>query len=179
MFDIVAGKVTIDAKSLAVPPFANYWSNVKDKEHADKVIRYVVFKHKWDSPYEAYSPEDRDIILIRDIFGGNVQLTADDLEFERRYVELQSTALTRLLEAANEGVEYLIRQFNSLREMEKEMDKNGKPLVTANDVNKWLEKIAGTVKSLDVLKKQVRAEQVDGTRVKGGSAIGHYELPKR
>lgn len=179
MFDIVAGKVVIDAKTLAIPPFSTYYNSVKDKSQAEKVIQYVVFKHRWNTPYKAYSPEDRDIIIQKDVFGKLVEFTIEEKEFERRYVELQSTPLTRLLEAAEEGVEYLIRQFNGLREKEGHTDNYGKPLVTANDVSRWLEKIAGTVKSLDALKKQVASEQVEGSRVKGGSEIGHYELPKR
>ena len=179
MFDIVAGKVVIDAKTLSIPPFANYYNKVKDKAHAEKIIQYVVFKHRWNTPYKAYSPEDRDIIIQKDVFGGPIVFSIDEQEFERRYVELQATPLTRLLEAAEEGVEYLIRQFNSLRDKEDKTDNYGKPLITANDVGRWLDRISGTVKSLDTLKKQVASEQVEGSRVKGGSEIGHYELPKR
>lgn len=180
MFDIVAGKVVIDAKSLAIPPFANYYNSIKDKAYAEKIITYVVFKHRWNSPYKSYSPEDRDEIIKRDVFNDSkFELDSQAKYFETRYIELQATPLTRLLDAAEEGVEYLIRQFNSLREKENMTDNYGKPLVTANDVGRWLDRISGTVKSLDALKKQVASEQVEGSRVRGGSEIGHYELPKK
>lgn len=182
MFDIVAGKVVLDKESLTIPVIANYWNKYEsNRDHAIKMIQYVVFKYRWDSPYKSYSPEDRDRIIKTDIFtdAKGFEMNEDDREFEQRYVQLQATPLTRLLEAAEEGVEYLIRQFNGLREKEDKTDSYGKPLVTANDVSKWLEKIAGTVKSLDTLKKQVASEQVTGSKVKGGSEIGHYELPKR
>lgn len=179
MFDIINGKVVIDAKTLSIPPFSKYYNSTKDKAHAEKIISYVVFKHRWNTPYKAYSPEDRETVILKDIFGGPVVFSLEEQEFEQRYIELQATPLTRLLEAAEEGVEYLIRQFNSLRDKENQTDNYGKPLVTANDVGRWLDRISGTVKSLDTLKKQVASEQIEGTKVKGGSEIGHYELPKR
>lgn len=180
MFNIVAGKVVIDVKSLSIPPFAEYWENTKDKSYAEKVIKYAVFMYKWNTPYKAYAPEDRIVKICQDLFGNpSVTFNSEDLVFIERYRELLATPLTRLLDAAEEGVEYLIRQFNSLREKERETDNNGKPIVTAKEVYAWLEKIGNAVKSLDTLKKQVQAEQVDGSKVKGGSEIGHYELPKR
>jgi hypothetical protein len=180
MFNIVAGKVVIDVKSLSIPPFAEYWENTKDKAHAENVIKYAVFMYKWNTPYKAYAPEERSTKICKDVFGNpSISFASKDVEFVNRYREFLATPLTRLLDAAEEGVEYLIRQFNSLRAKELEVDNNGKPIITAKEVYAWLEKIGNAVKSLDTLKKQVQAEQVDGSKVKGGSEIGHYELPKR
>ena len=52
LFDIVGGKVVIHSDALGIPCFKKVWDADKaDKEHATKVISYIVLKNKWNSPY--------------------------------------------------------------------------------------------------------------------------------
>ena len=95
------------------------------------------------------------------------------------YKELQNTINTRLLLAEEEGMEYIIRQFNSIREKENLVDNNNKPLITPDLVGKWMEKANKAVEVHTKLLKAVRSEQSTLTKVKGGSEIGSFELPNK
>ena len=56
-----------------------------------------------------------------------------------------------------------------------EVDKSGRPLYSSRDLAANLEKAGGILKSLQLLKEQVRREEIENTRIKGGSEIGSYE----
>ena len=47
---------------------------------------------------------------------------------------------------------------------------------TAVKVTRILKDVSGVVKSLDIAMKQAKAEQSESGRVKGGGAIGLYEM---
>lgn len=181
MFDIVGNDVVIDSDTLSIPPYSEFWINSKDKRHATNIIRYVVFKHKWNTKYSSYSEEVREKILKEDIFKDpSYELSKEELEFEKRYVEMTHTPMIRLLKAAEEGIEYLIRQYNTLKSKEHEVDRSGKPIINAKDVYLWLSKIASASASVEDLKERVKKEQtLKVKKIKGGSEIGHYEIPKR
>lgn len=52
LFDIIGGKVVIHSDALGIPCFKRVWDTDKpDKEHATKVISYIVLMNKWNSPY--------------------------------------------------------------------------------------------------------------------------------
>lgn len=52
LFDIIGGKVVIHSDALGIPCFKKVWDADKpDKEHATKVISYIVLMNKWNSPY--------------------------------------------------------------------------------------------------------------------------------
>lgn len=64
LFDIIGGKVVIHSDALGIPCFKRVWDADKpDKEHATKVISYIVLMNKWNSPYvqsmEADSREEK------------------------------------------------------------------------------------------------------------------------
>lgn len=117
LFDIIGNKLKIHVDALALPPFQSIWDSEKDKDLAEKYIKFVVFFYKYDSPYvSGYSPEDRERVLKEDIFkDANYTIPDKVYELGRRYQELQRTPSIRLLEAAEEGVlngMNIIRLFN-------------------------------------------------------------------
>lgn len=136
--------------------------------------------YKWDTVYKALSPEDRDRKVKLRVFNDENFEIDDQMKMViEDYKELQNTINTRLLLAEEEGMEYIIRQFNSIREKENLVDNNNKPLITPDLVGKWMEKANKAVEVHTKLLKAVRSEQSTLTKVKGGSEIGSFELPNK
>ena len=101
MFDIVADKIKFSTDDMAIPPFREHYNNAKDKAYALKEIEYVVWLHKWNSPYEAYPAEKRAAVVAKDVFKDDKYVpTAEVKELAKRFIEFQETPGTRLLSAS-------------------------------------------------------------------------------
>lgn len=180
MFDILSGKIVIKADILAIPPFKKYWESFNDKSIPEKEITYCVFTHKWDSPYNrSLEPDERYNRIMNDVFNTLDYKFSDQYkEFEQSFIEFLETPTSRLLTAAQQGIDFLIEEYATLRSKQGKTDNMGKPLVTAEQVGKWLIQLGGAVKSYDQLKEQVRTEEKLGIKAKGQSSIGYFERPQ-
>lgn len=88
MFDLQAGKIKLNIDDLGVPPFREYYNTAKDKSYALKEIEYVVWLHKWDSPYEAYPTDKRASVVAKDVFKDENYIPSDAVkELELRFKE--------------------------------------------------------------------------------------------
>ena len=169
MFDIQGDKIKFNTEDLAIPPFKDHYNNAKDKQQALKEIEYVVWLHKWNTPYEAYPIENRASIVAKDIFGDEKYIPTEDVKaLEQRFIEFQETPGTRLLTASQTAAEGLIAALNDYSSGLMDID-------TAIKVTRILKDVGNIVKSLDIAMKQAKAEQVEAGRVKGGGTIGLYE----
>jgi len=68
MFDIKGNKIELNTQDLAVPPFKDYYNSAKDKAEAIKEIEYVIWRYKWNTPYEAYPEKERSQRVAKDVF---------------------------------------------------------------------------------------------------------------
>lgn len=59
MFDIQGSKISLKTDELAVPPFKDFYNNAEDKAEAIKKIEFIVWRYKWNTPYEAYPENER------------------------------------------------------------------------------------------------------------------------
>lgn len=172
MFDIKGDKISLNTEDLAIPPFKDHYNKAKDKSSALKEIEYVVWLHKWNTPYEAYPLETRASIVAKDIFGDEKYIPTEDVKvLEKRFIEFQETPGTRLLSASQTAAEGLITALNDYSRGTMDID-------TAIKVTRILKDVGNIVKSLDIAMKQAKAEQADAGRVKGGGVIGRYEIPR-
>lgn len=169
MFDIKGDKISLNAESLAIPPFRDHYNNAKDKETALREIEFVVWRYKWNTPYEAYPENERTQRVAKDIFKDE-KYTPDAAvqELIKRFNEFQETPGTRLLTASQTAAEGLIKALNDYSRGSMDID-------TAIKVTRILKDVGNIVKSLDVAMKQAKAEQLEAGRVKGGGVIGLYE----
>lgn len=169
MFDIKGDKISLNAESLAIPPFKDHYNNAKDKEKALREIEFVVWRYKWNTPYEAYPENERTQRVAKDIFKDE-KYTPDAAvqELIKRFNEFQETPGTRLLTASQTAAEGLIKALNDYSRGSMDID-------TAIKVTRILKDVGNIVKSLDVAMKQAKAEQLEAGRVKGGGVIGLYE----
>jgi len=180
LFDIQAGKITISEDSLAIPPFKVLWDRdkTKTKEKATREISFVAFLCDYKSPYfEAYPEHLRMGVLKKDFFDDENYELDEILETAiERYREFRESTNTRLLRTAKGTAEKLAQWFDKVNF--DDVDRDGRPMYTARDVSANLKDIGGIVKSLDVLERQVQKEQLEQSKVRGGSDIGDYELPE-
>ena len=180
IFDIIGGDIVLKSESLYIKPFRDLWNRDKSKhkEQATNEISFIVFLLHPMSPYMAYPEDVRESIIKDDLFG-NIDWEADDLVIsaKNKYKEFQSTTNTRLLDSAKYAAEELSTYFRSVNfEI---IDDRGKPVYSARELASNLSAIGDIVKSLSMLEKQVRRENIENMSVRGHSEIGDYELPKR
>ena len=169
MFDIQGDKIKFNTEDLAIPPFKDHYNNAKDKDKALKEIEYVVWLHKWNSPYEAYPVDRRESIVAKDVFKDENYIPSEEVkELCRRFIEFQETPGTRLLTASQTAAEGLIAALNDYSSGLMDID-------TAIKVTRILKDVGNIVKSLDIAMKQAKAEQLESGRIKGGGTIGLYE----
>lgn len=169
MFDIQGDKIKLSTDDLAIPPFKDHYNNAKDKQQALKEIEYVVWLHRWNTPYEAYPIAQRPSIVAKDVFKDEHYIPSEDVQnLAQRFIEFQETPGTRLLSASQTAAEGLIAALNDYSKGLMDID-------TAIKVTRILKDVGNIVKSLDIAMKQAKAEQAETGRVKGGGTIGLYE----
>lgn len=169
MFDIQGDKIRLSTDDLAIPPFKDHYNNAKDKQKALKEIEYVIWLHRWNTPYEAYPINERASIVAKDVFKDEHYVPSEEVQcLAKRFLEFQETPGTRLLSASQTAAEGLIAALNDYSKGLMDID-------TAIKVTRILKDVGNIVKSLDIAMKQAKAEQVDAGRVKGGGVIGLYE----
>jgi len=94
LFDLIGGRVQIHSDAIGIPCFKRVWDADKtDKEHATKVISYIVLMNKWDSPYvQSMDADSRETKLKKEIFGNeDYKLTVEELNCEGEYKSLLNT----------------------------------------------------------------------------------------
>lgn len=169
MFDIQGDKIKLSTDDLAIPPFKDHYNNAKDKQKALKEIEYVIWLHRWNTPYEAYPINERASVVAKDVFKEEHYTPSEEVQqLARRFLEFQETPGTRLLSASQTAAEGLIAALNDYSSGLMDID-------TAIKVTRILKDVGNIVKSLDIAMKQAKAEQVEAGRVKGGGTIGLYE----
>lgn len=169
MFDIQGDKIKLSTEDLAIPPFKDHYNGAKNKQQALKEIEYVVWLHKWNTPYEAYPASQRASIVANDVFKDEHYTPSDSVkQLAQRFIEFQETPSTRLLNASQTAAEGLIAALNDYSTGLMDID-------TAIKVTRILKDVGNIVKSLDIAMKQAKAEQAEEGRIKGGGTIGLYE----
>jgi len=68
MFDIQGSKIILKTDDLAIPPFRDFYNNAKNKQDAIKKIEFIIWRYKWNTPYEAYPEKERTWRVAKDVF---------------------------------------------------------------------------------------------------------------
>jgi len=179
IFDILNGEVIISAEGLAIPAFKSIWDadKSKSKEKAKDEIRYVAFLcDSAKSPYKDFPEYDKEKIIRKDIFGDENWVPSERVKSAcEAYLKMSDTPVSRLLRASRSAVDKLAIYLESV-DFDK-LDVNGKPY-SARDVVFNLGNIGNLVKSLNTLEEAARREQVENTKVQGGTEINYFEDPE-
>lgn len=169
LFDIVNGVVQMNPTTLWIPEFKALWDRdkSKDKKQATSEISYIVFMHSFVSPYTGYSEKEREKKVRKDCFGVKSEEWKPDTEVKaaiKKFLTLQDTPTLRLLKAAKEGIDKITEYYENVT------------AERAADIIKNTKELGALVKSLDILTKQVEKEQLENSNIRGGQAIGLFEL---
>lgn len=172
-FDIKGGKVTIHKSALGIPCFRNIWENEKDKSLADKYISYVVLNNHPDSPYVSSMESDkRRRIIAKELFSDENWTPSKEVTYaEEMYIEFLDTLILKMLRALRNRIESMSSYLAKMAS--EDMD-----LKMMKDILDIASKMEKAVKSITLLEKQVRKDEMESSRVQGGSDISHYEIPK-
>ena len=169
--DIVGGKVVLHQDTLEIPSFKKIWNSNKDKELATKYIDYIFFKHHPDSPYVISMPlEYRDKKLRTELFSESWEPTEDVLYAEKMYLEFLNTLLLQLLTGSRSTIGAISTYLN-------EIVSSALDMRTVKEAMAAIGQLEKAIHSMTSLEKQVRKEEIESTRVQGGSEIGHFEIP--
>lgn len=174
LFDILGGKVVIHSDALGIPCFKRVWDTDKaDKEHATKIISYIVLKNKWDSPYvQSMDIGTIENTLKKEIFGNiNYELTKDEEECERMYKRFCYTRTLEMLDNMRLKLDSISKYYKE--SLDDELDEK-----KIKDLLAGMTSVGNVLKSIDTLENMVKAEEVSIGKVKGDSKINPYELVK-
>lgn len=172
MFDIQGDKIKLSIEALSIPPFKEYYNKRKDKATVLKEIEYVIWLHRWNTPYLAYPPERRPFVVAKDVFNDeNYKPSKELAELITRFLEFQNTPLIRLYTAAEEGLEYVIRTLQIYKTYCEDID-------VAIKIAKLSKEVEAVAKSVNSAKERAMADQVETGKVKGGGTLGLYEMPR-
>jgi len=177
IFDIQDGKVILNADELSIPAFKKIYESdkTKDKSHAYSKIAYIIFMYKWDSPYMSILDDAERMYVLKEELFNNSLYELDDLMLNAVdiYKKFQHTFSLQFLEDNMLGASKLMEYYRLIAW--NEVDKAGRPIYSSRDLAANLEKAGGILKSLHTLREQVRREELENTRIKGGNEIGSYE----
>lgn len=175
LFDILGGKVTIHPDALGIPCFKKIWDTDKaDKEMATKYISYIVLKNKFDSPYvESMYTEDIEPRLKNELFGSeDYELPKEVLEAEQAYIRFNYTITLDMLEGLMGKLQDAAKYYKESRGELLDLD-------SIKKLTDGAKNMSGVIKSIEELKKAVRTEELNNTKVRGGAEVNPYELPDR
>jgi len=176
LFDIIDGKVVMNPTMLWLPEFKVLWDRDKSKlkEKAAKEISYIVFLYDFRSPYMAYPSTEREAKIIKDYIR-IADWVPDEfiLDAVRKYKELQTSPISRLLQAALDTCDKMTDYYNGVDF--KLVDADGKPIYTLKDVSSAMKSIGDIVSSLETMKDKVEKEQTERGSIRGGTGVGLFE----
>lgn len=174
LFDIIGGKVVIHSDALGIPCFKRIWDADKaDKEHATKIISYIVLKNKWNSPYvQSMEVDTIETKLKIELFNDeNYKLTDIEAACEQQYKAFCYTSTLEMLDNMRLKLDSISKYYKeSLEDVLDE--KKIKDLLTG------MTSVGGVLKSIDSLENMVKSEEVAIGKVKGDAKINPYELAR-
>lgn len=173
LFDIVGGKVVIHSDALGIPCFKRVWDADKaDKEHATKVISYIVLKNKWDSPYvQSMDSDTIETKLKQELFDNKYELTEDELACEKQYKTFCYTRTLEMLDNMRLKLDSVSRYYKE--SLDDTLDEK-----KIKDLLAGMTSVGGVLKSIDSLENMVKAEEVAMGKVKGDAKVNPYELAR-
>ena len=162
-------------------PYKSLWNQGKgyDKEWAKRDILYVwyVTSREQENPYRNLTIEERKKEAKSDCeYPATWEFHPGIDHAIERLKSLNQTTEERLLDAALQSGEELVRYFNRASTGGNARDVNGNliPSVNASQLMKDLKEVGGVIKSLQSLREQA-AKGAEGRKTYGNAEIGEFE----
>lgn len=174
LFDIVGGKVVIYADLLGLPFFKDLWeSDEPSKEHSTKVISYIVLMWYFKSPYVLQLEPNLRERKLKEIYfkDSNYTLTVEEKIAEQSYKDMIYTRNLKMLDSIRNKLDTISQYYEG--SLEECLDEK-----KIKDLLAGFEKVKATVQTIDFLEKAVKAEELEGIKVRGNTQLNPYELDK-
>jgi hypothetical protein len=167
LFDMSGNDVKIHVDMLAIPEFKKVWDSNENKDHAFRILSYVILNNHALSYYvKTYSVNDRKALLRKDFLEG-VEVSDEDLAVtENAFLAFHDTLLIKLLRKLRGIVEDFIE----------DLDAGKIGLKEAVELGPKAEKL---IKSILDLEESVKLEMNKKSSVKGGYKLGILEQGRK
>ena len=176
LFTLERNQIQVNPATLLIHEFNVIWEadKTKDKSTALKELAYIYYTSDYKSTYLSYPPEERDEVIIEDLFK-NQKWTINKAVQEgiKKYEVLQQVPSIRLLNATKRALEEIIHFFNTIDLSH--VDKQGKPVYKPKDLTSAMGDSAKMIESMEYLNNKVRKELQDSTKARGGEEAGLFE----
>lgn len=136
----------------------------------ERWLSYIYLFVRHDSPYIGYDDEDKQKMILEDLFENeNEEIPEAVLLARLKYESLYENALVRLLKSALSAVEQMTQYFNDI-DFGK-TDNRGSLLYNPKDVMAVISKLGSTVDNIIKLREQVEKDLGDITEIRGGVEV--------
>ena len=173
--DILGGKIVIHPDMLLVPEFNSLYKHdkTKDKQYSEKVISYIVFNNKWDSPYvQSMDSDTRESKLKEKFFGDpKYKLTVEEQICEDAYKEFLNTRALQMLTNMRLKLDSISNYYKE--SLDDTLDEK-----KIKDLLAGMTSVGKVMESISSLEDMVKSEEANIGKVKGDAKINPYELVK-
>lgn len=164
VFEVVEGKITINAFNSMIPEFRG----LKSQES----LLYVYHMGSYRSPYANYDKSERQSKVIKD-FCPDIKLRSEHQAAINKFIELQQTPTMRYLDANLVGMDK-VRNFLLTVDLNA-VDDKGKLLYKPTDITNAIKESGKIVDSIKALKTQVEKELINSGTAQAGYQPSKYE----
>jgi hypothetical protein len=178
LFELGKGNtVIIKPATLLIKEFKDIVQRDSDskKPEAIKELAYVYFTADYKSVYLSYASDERESVIIEDIFGTKSKWTPDEVVKRAvdKYRKLQETPSIRLVQSAHEAIEELINYYKAVDSAA--TDRMGRFKYDMTKVTKSIGDLSKVAESLDKLEIKIKRELQESVKARGGELSSLYE----
>ncbi len=172
LFDITNDKVQLNPQTLYVPEFKKLWDRDKttDKSKCHREISHIVFllDNSTDNPYMHYSEDDRKKILDIDF-----PIVMDEViqNAMNKFNLLNTSRYEKVVMAALETLEAVESYYKDIT-----LQAKNKQEFDIKELLMSMKDLGAAFKQLKELERQLQADRMEDSKVRGSSEIGMYEL---
>ena len=173
LFLLEKNKVVPNPSTLLIDSFKELWKRdtSKDKSQALLELAYVYYISDYKSVYLSVPPEDREQVIIDDLFSDNKYWKADKevLAAVKKYQELQHVPALRFLDAQRHALEELMKYYKNV---------DHRRITRPTEISKAMAESAKVLDSLDKIEERVKKEISTKGKLRGENKLGSFEDPE-
>ena len=177
LFELENNYPSIMPEVLVIPEFKKIWDRdkTKTKDKAKTELAYIYFMMDTRSPYLAYSEEEMESQICKDLFKADKYKPDQELVVAMsKFQELSDTPTTLLLKAARNGIAE-VRKFLSSVDLT-ERNRMGMPIYKPKDITTALADLDKAVDNLQKIEDRVNKDDFGGGQNRGGVTGGPREF---
>ncbi len=173
LFKFDKNKVILSPGGTRIKEFKVLWDRdeTKEKETATNELAYVYFVADYKTIYLSTPPDEREEVIIQDVFGEKSKWKPDKLVLQavKKYEDLQYSPALRFLQSQRHALEQLMVYYKSVK---------GANIIDPKKLSASMSDSAKVLEALDKIEERVRKELSAVGKVRGQGELGEYEDPE-